>query len=445
MFRDCFKTNHAKNGYPISINKLKVQLAYGKRGLTVSIPEGYHTDIIEPQWVEGLPDQAGAVSGALQSPIRSKSLKELARKGMKIGIVFSDITRPTPYHIILPALLAELKHIPPQNIIFFCATGSHRQVTDRELKTILGKEIIDWYRIVQNDAGDETQFVHTANTEAGNEIFLNTEFLTCDLKILTGFIEPHMFMGFSGGGKAVVPGMAMLQTIRYNHSLEMLENEKARWGFTTGNPLWEDVMDAVTQLPGIFLLNITMNKNKEITGVFAGDLRSAHRKGCAFARQTAMVPVDGPYDLVITTNAGYPLDLNVYQSVKGMSAAAQIVKQGGEILIAAECWDGLPFNSDYERILMAADSIDELYDYIRTNEQNLQDAWQIFFQVMIQQKANVSLYTDKLDDDAVRRAHLAPVDDPDLLIEKILEKKGHEARICVLPEGMQTIPYIRTK
>jgi len=424
---------------------LKVKIAYGKRGLEVGIPDGYHADIIEPQWVDGLEDQMGAVSGALKSPIRSKPLRELAGKDMKIGIIFSDITRPTPYHIILPALLAELNHIPPQNIILFCATGSHRQVTGREMKTILGKEIMDMYEIVQNDAKDENQFVHFCNTESGKEIFLNGELLTCDLKILTGFIEPHMFMGFSGGGKAVVPGMAMLHTIRCNHSLETLENEKARWGTTEGNPLWEDVLDAVLQVPGIFLLNVTMNKNKEITGVFAGDLRSAHRKGCAFSRDTAMAAVDKPYDLVITTNSGYPLDLNIYQSVKGMSAAAQIVKKGGEILIAAECWDGIPFDSDYERILMAANSIDELYDYIKLNEQHLQDTWQIFFQVLIQQRANVSLYTDKLDDGAVRRAHLAPVDDPDLFIEKILKEKGPEARICILPEGMQTIPYIRKK
>lgn len=422
---------------------MKVKLAYGKRGLVVTIPDGYHTDIIEPRWVEGIKGQVGAVAGALKSPIQSKPLKDLAGKETKVGILFSDITRATPYRIILPALLAELEHVNPENITLFCATGTHRRATDEELDTILGKEIAGSYRIVQNDANDKSLFLYAGKTSSGNEIWINRELAACDLKILTGFIEPHFFMGFSGGGKAVMPGMGLLHTIRYNHSIAMLENDNARWGITYGNPLWEDVREAAELLPNLFLLNITLNRNKEITKVCAGDLRSAHRDGCAFAKKTAMVPVDAPYDLVITSNSGYPLDLNVYQSVKGMSAAAQIVKEGGEILIAAECWDGIPANTDYERILMAVENIDELYDYIRENEKNLQDTWQVFFQVIIQKKANVSLYTNKLDDDTVRRALLNPVDDPGLLIEKILREKGPEARICVLPEGPQTIPYIK--
>ncbi len=422
---------------------MKVKLAYGKRGLELNIPEGYHTDIIEPGWVEGIQDPVAAVRGALRSPIKSKALKDLAGKETKIGIIFSDITRATPYHIILPALLSELKHVKQENITFFCATGTHRPATEEELETILGREITGSYRVVQNEARNKSLFLLAGNTSSGNEIWINRELADCDLKILTGFIEPHFFMGFSGGGKAVMPGMGLLHTIRYNHSIAMLENENVRWGITCGNPLWEDVQEAAELLPDLFLLNITLNKNKEITGVYAGDLRSAHREGCAFAKRTAMAPVDAAYDLVITSNSGYPLDLNVYQSVKGMSAAAQIVKQGAEILIAAECWDGIPANSDYEHILMAVESIDELYDYIRENEKNLQDTWQVFFQVIIQKKANVSLYTDKLDDDTVRRSLLTPVSDPNRLIEEILHDKGPKARICVLPEGPQTIPYIR--
>lgn len=421
---------------------MEVKLAYGKTGLQVDIPEGYHTDIIEPRWVEGLPDQVAAVQAALQSPIRCKPLRELAGPGSSVGIIFSDITRATPYHIILPALLSELDHIPRENITFFCATGTHRPATQEELDTILGPDIARSFRIVQNDTNDRSLFINAGKTESGNDIWINREIVSCDLRILTGFIEPHFFMGFSGGGKAVMPGMAMLQTIRYNHSIAMLEDAHARWGITDGNPLWEDVQEAAELLDNLFLLNITLNKNKEITGVFSGDLRSAHREGCAFAKKTAMAPVPEPYDLVITSNSGYPLDLNVYQSVKGMSAAAQIVREGGEILIAAECWDGIPAGSDYAKILASAGSISELNDFIREHEQELQDTWQVFFQVIIQQKANVSLYTDKLDDATVKQALLNPVEEPDRLIRTILDRKGPGARICVLPEGPQTIPYI---
>jgi nickel-dependent lactate racemase len=422
---------------------MKINLAYGKRGLEWNVPDGYHVDIIEPQWVEGLKDQTGAITEALRSPIDSKPLKDLVSKDTKIGIIFSDITRATPYHIILPALLKELDHADTENIILFCATGTHRPAPPGELETILGKEIASKYRIIQNDTNDKSQFMLAGNTSSGNEIYLNAELAACDLKILTGFIEPHFFMGFSGGGKAVMPGMAYLDTIRYNHSISMLENENARWGITSGNPLWEDVNEAAELLSGLFLLNITLNKRREISGVYAGDLRSAHKEGCIFAKETAMAAVEEPYDLVITSNSGYPLDLNIYQSVKGMSAAMQVVKKGGDILIAAECWDGIPDNTDFARMLAAADSIDELYDYVKKNERDFQDTWQIFYEVLIQRWANVSLYTDKLDDETVRKALFSPVPDPEALIREILERHGQDARICVLPEGPLTIPYIK--
>ncbi len=423
---------------------MKINLAYGKRGLEWNVPDGYHVDIIEPQWVEGLKDQTEAITEALRSPIDSKPLKDLVSKDTKIGIIFSDITRATPYHIILPALLKELDHADTKNIILFCATGTHRPAPPGELETILGKEIASKYRIIQNDTNDRSQFMHAGNTSSGNQIYLNAELAACDLKILTGFIEPHFFMGFSGGGKAVMPGMAYIDTIRYNHSISMLENENARWGITSGNPLWEDVNEAAELLSGLFLLNITLNKRREISGVYAGDLRTAHKEGCIFAKETAMAAVEEPYDLVITSNSGYPLDLNIYQSVKGMSAAMQVVKKGGDIIIAAECWDGIPDNTDFARMLAAADSIDDLYDYVKKNEKDFQDTWQIFYEVLIQRWANVSLYSDKLDDDTVRKALFSPVPDPEALIREILEKNGRNARICVLPEGPLTIPYIKS-
>ncbi len=422
---------------------MKINLAYGKKGLEWDVPDGYHVDIIEPQWVEGLRDQMGAVTENLRSPIGSKPLKDLVSRDSKIGIIFSDVTRATPYHIILPALLKELDHVDQQNIILFCATGTHRPAPPDELATILGKEFAGKYRIVQNDTNDRSQYMHAGNTSSGNQIYLNAELADCDLKILTGFIEPHFFMGFSGGGKAVMPGMAYIDTIRYNHSISMLENENARWGITSGNPLWEDVHEAVDLLSDLFLLNITLNKRREISGVYAGDLRRAHKQGCIFAKKTAMAPVDEPYDLVITSNSGYPLDLNIYQSVKGMSAAMQVVKKGGDILIAAECWDGIPENTDFARMLAAVDNIDDLYDHVKMNEKDFQDTWQIFYEVLIQRWANVHLYTDKLDDDTVRKALFSPVQDPEALIREILEKHGHDARICVLPEGPLTIPYIK--
>ena len=422
---------------------MRVKLAYGKRGLKINIPEGYHTDIVEPRWVEGLENPAENIRQALRSPRQSRALKDLAGPSTRVGIIFSDITRATPYDQILPALLGELEGVNPENILFFCATGTHRPASPEELEKILGKRIRGKYRIIQNASKDDSGFVHIGDTSSGNKIWINRELAECDLKILTGFIEPHFFMGFSGGGKAVMPGMARLDTIRFNHSIRMLENEQARWGITNGNPLWEDMQEAVSHLPGTFLLNITLNRERQISGVFAGDTRIAYLEGCDFVRKNSMAGIERPYDLVITSNSGYPLDLNIYQSVKGMSAAAQIVKEGGTILIASECWDGIPGGSDYERILSSAADASGLNRYIRENEQSLQDTWQVFFQVLVQQKAKVYLYSDKLDGETVRRALLNPVEDPDMLTERILKETGEEARICVLPEGPLTIPYVR--
>jgi len=283
------------------------------------------------------------------------------------------------------------------------------------------------------------QFVGT--TTSGNRVLLNKEILEHDLRILTGFIEPHFFAGFSGGGKTLMPGMAHVDTIRTNHSIRNLENQNARWGHTSSNPLWEEVMEAAELAAPLFLLNITLNRDKEITGVFAGDLREAHKKGCAFTKETAMVGLDQPFDVVITSNSGYPLDLNVYQSVKGMSAAERIVKKGGTIIMAAECWDGIPAGSDYETILQSVSSVDELMDFIKKHEPDLKDTWQVFFQAMIQAKAEVFLYSI-LEKETVKRTHLKPVEDLDQLILDLVEKYGPATRICILPEGPHTIPYL---
>ncbi len=421
---------------------MKVNLAYGKTGLKIDIPDHIHTEVVEPRFVEGIPDQALAVREALAHPINHSPLKESVIKGERVAIIFSDITRATPYHILVPALLDALDHIPREDVTFFCATGTHRPATEKELCTILGKEIVDQFRIVQNSAEEESLFSSVGTTASGNQIRLNTEILEYDLRILTGFIEPHFFAGFSGGGKALMPGMAHVETIRYNHSIRNLENPHARWGNTSGNPLWEDVMEASEFAAPLFLLNISMNSEKMITGVFAGELREAHKRGCAFVKDTAMVCLDQPFDIVITSNSGYPLDLNVYQSVKGMSAAEQVVKKGGSIIIAAECWDGIPEGSDYETILKSASRSDELMAFIKKNEGTLKDTWQVYFQAMIQQKSDVYLYST-LEAHVVKSALLAPVDHIEQLVHELVSKYGPDTRICVLPEGPQTIPYLK--
>lgn len=420
---------------------MEIDLAYGKGRLRVELPDHITTEVIEPRYVEGFADQVHAVRDALANPVSHPPLRHAVQSHQKVAIIFSDITRATPYPILLPALLEHLEHIPDDRITLFCATGTHRQATRYELNTILGREMVERFRIVQNDASKDELYQYVGTTVSGNRILLHREILEHDLCILTGFIEPHFFAGFSGGGKALMPGMAHEGSIRRNHSIRNLEAPGTRWGQTYGNPLWEEITEGAEFAEPLFLLNIALNRDKEITGVFAGDLREAHRMGCDFVRETSMVGFDRPFDIVLTSNSGYPLDLNVYQSVKGMSAAAQVVREGGAIIVAAECWDGIPSGSDYETILQSVEDVAELMTFIKLHEMQFKDTWQVYFQALIQMQAEVYLFST-LDEYTVRKTLLNPSGNMEQLVNALVEKTGDECRICVLPEGPQTIPFL---
>jgi nickel-dependent lactate racemase len=281
-------------------------------------------------------------------------------------------------------------------------------------------------------------------TSRGHDVWLNQELVECDVKILTGFIEPHFFAGFSGGGKAIMPGMAGQHTVLGNHDAGMVGDPKATWGVTWGNPIWEEVREVALRAGNVFLLNVTLNRDKRITGVFAGDLDAAHTAGCAFVKETAMVPAPHPFDVVITTNSGYPLDLNLYQSVKGMSAAAQVVREGGAIIVAADCWDGIPEHGLYGQLLREADSPQALLDTVCAPGFLKQDQWQAQIQALIQLKADVYVRTDNLTTEQIEMALFRPSHSIEETVSELLGKYGPQTSICVLPEGPQTIPYIQS-
>lgn len=421
---------------------MRIKLAYGKQGLTIELPDHLDATVVEPAFVAALPDAAAALRAALAAPIGAGRLAERVRPTDRVGIIFSDITRATPHQLIIPAVLDELAHVPAANITLFCALGTHRPNSDIELRTMLGDALVDGYRIVQNDSFDPATQVHCGATRRGNQIWLNREIVECDVKVLTGFIEPHFFAGFSGGGKALMPGMAGQATVLGNHDAAMIANPNATWGVTHGNPIWEEVMEVAHSVGGSFLVNVALNKDKAITGVFAGDLDQAHATGCSFVKATAMAAVPRRFDIVITTNSGYPLDLNLYQAVKGMSAAAKVVKPGGAILCAAACWDGIPEHGLYGDLLAAASSPRELLERIMTPGFLKQDQWQAQIQAQIQLLAEVYVYSDHLSDEQVSRALLQPCRSVEATVAQLVQKFGPGASICVLPEGPQTIPYV---
>jgi nickel-dependent lactate racemase len=239
-----------------------------------------------------------------------------------------------------------------------------------------------------------------------------------------------------------MPGMAGLTTILRNHDAEMIGHPRATWGVTWTNPIWEEVREVALMAGRSFLLNVALNRRKEITGVFAGNLDQAHQQGCEFVRGSAMAPVHQPFDIVITTNSGYPLDMNLYQTVKGMSAAAQVVSRGGAIIVASECSEGIPDHGLYRQLLAEAKSPSELLARILTPGFLAQDQWEAQMQAQIQLQARVFLHSDRLSHDQIRDALLEPCDDIAATVLRLSAEMGGRPRIGVLPEGPQTAPYL---
>lgn len=421
---------------------MKVKLAFGSTGKVIQLPDSLDVSVIEPIYRPGINNEIEAVRTALRQPIGSPSLRELVGPNDKVGIIVNDITRPTPYHKILPPLLEEIRHVPKDQILLFNATGTHRGNSQQELKEILGVNVVNDYKIIQNNATDYESHVCVGRTYSGNDVWLNKDYVSCSIRIATGFIEPHFFAGFSGGGKAIMPGLARLDTIMNNHNPTFIDNANANWGITTGNPLWEEINEAAQLIPCHFLLNVTLNAKKQITCVFAGNLNEAHQKGCEFVKNNAMISVDKKFDIVITTNSGYPLDINLYQSVKGMSAASRIVKNKGAIIIAAECKDGLPDNGSYHKLLKKYDCPEELLQVIRAPGFQCKDMWQAQIHALICQKADVYVYSKYLTSEQLNEVMMKQSIDIGSTVNNLVDKFGSDAKICVLPEGPQTIPYL---
>ena len=279
-------------------------------------------------------------------------------------------------------------------------------------------------------------------SSSGIPVWLNRTWLEADVRITTGFVEPHFFAGFSGGPKMVAPGLAGFDTIMQLHNAERIAHPKAVWGITHGNPIHDAVRDIAAMTGVDFSVDVTINRNRKITSVYAGDLFKVHEASCRSAKSSAMQEVDGPFDVVVTTNSGYPLDQNLYQAVKGMSAAAQIVKDGGTIVCAAECSDGIPDHGQYKKLLTMRDSPEALLDMILADDHNVHDQWQVQLQAQIQMRARVYLKSRHLTDEQVMEAHLTPIDSIEQTVADALRESGTGATICVLPEGPQTIPYV---
>ncbi len=417
-----------------------VPVAYGRKSLEISVPDS--SDVFRPRFLPGLPDEAGAIRDGLERPIGAAPLSDRVRPHHRVVIAHSDITRATPNDRILPVLTGELERlgVPRENITLLNALGTHRPQTAEELRAMLGSGMVDRYRCLQHDAGAAENLVPLGATGRGHPVRINRFWKEADIRLLTGFIEPHFFAGFSGGPKGVLPALAGAESVLTNHGYGMIADPRATWGVTRGNPIWEEMREVAGKVPPALILNVTLNTERRITAVFIGDLDAAHAAGCDFVRRHAMVPVERPYDIVITSNSGYPLDQNLYQTVKGMSAAARMVRRGGAILMVAGCEDGLPDHGLYAGLLREAGSPAEVLRKVSEPGFAAQDQWQVQIQAMIQMHADVYVYSGGLSDLQIRQALFSPCRDIAADLPRWIKQYG--PRVGLLPEGPQTVPCL---
>jgi len=424
---------------------MKVHLAYGRHGLDVELPDD--ADVLFPERTPALPQPVAAVREALRQPIGSRPLSALLRPSDSVAVVISDITRPVPNQLLLPPILETVADagIPRQQVVIVNGTGTHRFNTHEELLAMVGQQVMDGYRIVQHDARDRDSLAFVTTSARGVEVLVNAEYLRADVKILTGFVEPHLFAGYSGGGKAVLPGIAGADIIMSNHGADMLSHPKATWCETVGNPIFEEMRDVAIATRPTFLVNVTLNEKMEITGVFAGDMVAAHDAGIAQAGRQALRPISRLYDIAVTTNMGYPADINYYQAGKGASVAVRAVREGGAVVLAAECADGLGLE-DFVELLTSEASPAALLDKLHDPGFAQYEQWGVQCWAMIQRKADVYLYSS-MPAGTARAAHVIPCDDVSVTVQELARRHraehGSDPAIAVLPHGHLTVPWLR--
>jgi lactate racemase len=419
---------------------MRVHLQYGREGLDVEIP-GKNLTVVEPRFMAGLEDEAAAFREALRRPIGSPPLRDIVRAADRVAVVIPDLTRPLPSDRLLPWLLGELGHVPAERIVIVNGTGSHRANTPEELRSMVGPEILARYRLVNHTAHDLATMLPAGKSGDGETVYLNREYVEADRRIVLGFIEPHFMAGFSGGYKGIFPAVADIASIMRYHDARTIGDPRSTWGRLEGNPTQAIVRHNGSLLPLDFCVNVTLNRRREITRLFCGHPIAAHEAGCAFSRETAMVACPRAFPVVVTTNSGYPLDQNLYQTVKGMSAAAQIVEEGGFIATASRCDDGFPEHGNFKRLLFDHASPRAVLDTIEAPGFSVYDQWEAQLLALIRLKARVGLRSELRPED-VRRAYLEPIEDVGAAVAAELSRIGEDAPVAVLPEGPQTIPYV---
>lgn len=420
---------------------MQVKIKYGTRGMTLNYPETQNFQgVLYPESVKPIVDPAAELTLSLQQPIASAALGELAKGRENAVIVISDITRPVPNKLLLSGILKQLHlaGLPRGKITILIATGIHRPNEGNELLQLVGEEIAKTYRIINHFSKNQEDMALVGEIGAGVPAYVNKQYVDADLKILTGFIEPHMWAGFSGGRKSILPGISSAETLKYMHGPEMVAHPKTAYGVLEGNPFHEAGLEIMHKAGADFVVNVTLDTDKQVTGIFSGDPVKAHLQGVEFLSQHCMKTLDRPLDFVVTTNAGAPLDCNLYQSSKGLSGVSGATREGGVILMATECPEG--FGSDeYREVFDHASSPQAFIDKIMKKEFFVLDQWCAQETYQVRLKNEVWLYTDGIDAETLRKFHFHPVKHLETAITQLLERFGQDAHWAIVPDGPMLI------
>lgn len=398
--------------------------------------------MLDPRDMRGVRDPCAALRASMLDPMGSKSLLDLAEGSRNPCIIVSDSTRPTPSRLITEAALDVLNKagVPDERVRVAVATGLHRPCTDAELLEMMGAALLKRVKIVNHSARDRGSVDHLGDTTLGTPVWVNREVLDSDLVIGDGYIEPHFFAGYTGGGKNILPGVSGLETIKANHGAEMIDHPKARAGVLDGNPIYMDIVEGARMTGYHLSVNVTLNSMKKVSGVFTGDFEEAHLEGCSFLEGYVGVKTE-PADIVVTTNGGYPLDRNLYQAVKGMTVGEACVKEGGVIVVASECRDGVG-HPEFRRLVEESRSPREILETVRSPGFFMIDQWQAQTLARVLQRAQVICVTGGVEADEVRKMHLTPARSLDDAMKKALDAVGRDPEISIIPGGPSTIPLL---
>jgi len=417
---------------------MQVRLAYGEGEIPVAIPDGHAVHVLEKRSVPALADPRAALRAGLERPTATPPLHELARGRRDAVIVVSDVTRPVPNALLLPPILDALRAggLPAEAVTIQVATGLHRPNTPGELDGMLGSEIARSLRIVQHDARDAAAHRDLGRTSSGIPILIDRFYLERDLRILTGLIEPHLMAGYSGGRKALCPGLAAVDTVRVAHGPALLEGHIGP-GIVVGNPLHADLLEVLRSVGADFLVNVALDRHRNVAGVFCGHPERAHEEGMEFVAEESRVRLSEPADLVITSGGGAPLDATFYQAIKGIAAASAIVEQGGAILLCAALSEGVG-SASFEKLLRACASVEDFERRLDDPAFFAVDQWMVQHLCQARRRARVLVYSDALPAAALAELLVEPATSPAAGVCAALERLGPRPRIAVLPQG----PYV---